>query len=154
MTDEPDLPEEWTTEALLAKVDKGWLDLNDRLAKFPEERLDERVGGGWTRRQMLRHLTVWHELTARRLAEYQRTGERPEMPKTVEEINDEAMASAAGRDRARLLADLESSFTTLRAEIAKLRDEQLPLLDHDVPLSMLATDRGVRRFASNCIKKD
>jgi 5-formyltetrahydrofolate cyclo-ligase len=32
--------------------------------------------------------------------------------------------------------------------------EQLPLLDHDVPLSMLATDRGVRRFASNCIKKE
>jgi 5-formyltetrahydrofolate cyclo-ligase len=32
--------------------------------------------------------------------------------------------------------------------------EQLPLLDHDVPLSMLATDHGLRRFASNCIKKD
>ncbi len=31
--------------------------------------------------------------------------------------------------------------------------EQLPLLDHDIPLSMLATDAGVRRFASNCIKK-
>ena len=32
--------------------------------------------------------------------------------------------------------------------------EQLPLLDHDIPLSMLATDRGIRRFASNCIKKE
>lgn len=30
--------------------------------------------------------------------------------------------------------------------------EQLPVLDHDVPLSMLATDRGIRRFASNCIQ--
>jgi 5-formyltetrahydrofolate cyclo-ligase len=28
----------------------------------------------------------------------------------------------------------------------------LPVLDHDVPLSMLATDRGIRRFASNLIK--
>ncbi len=27
----------------------------------------------------------------------------------------------------------------------------LPVLDHDVPLSMLVTDRGIRRFASNCI---
>jgi len=27
----------------------------------------------------------------------------------------------------------------------------LPVLDHDIPLSMLATDRGIRRFASNCI---
>jgi 5-formyltetrahydrofolate cyclo-ligase len=32
--------------------------------------------------------------------------------------------------------------------------EALPLLDHDVPLSMLATDRGVVRFASNCIKRE
>ena len=31
--------------------------------------------------------------------------------------------------------------------------EQLPLLDHDIPLSMLATDKGLRRFASNCIEK-
>jgi len=30
--------------------------------------------------------------------------------------------------------------------------EKLPVLDHDVPLSMLATDRGIRRFASNLIK--
>lgn len=29
--------------------------------------------------------------------------------------------------------------------------EQLPVLDHDMPLSMLATDRGIRRFASHCI---
>ena len=28
----------------------------------------------------------------------------------------------------------------------------LPVLDHDVPLSMLATDRAIRRFASNLIK--
>lgn len=30
--------------------------------------------------------------------------------------------------------------------------EDLPVLDHDIPLSMLATDRGIRRFASNCIQ--
>ena len=28
----------------------------------------------------------------------------------------------------------------------------LPVLDHDVPLSMLATDQGIRRFASNLIQ--
>jgi 5-formyltetrahydrofolate cyclo-ligase len=30
--------------------------------------------------------------------------------------------------------------------------ESLPVLDHDVPLAMLATDRGIRRFATNCIE--
>ncbi len=29
---------------------------------------------------------------------------------------------------------------------------ELPVLDHDMPLGMLVTDRGVRRFASNCIQ--
>jgi 5-formyltetrahydrofolate cyclo-ligase len=28
---------------------------------------------------------------------------------------------------------------------------ELPVLDHDMPLSMLCTDRGIRRFATNCI---
>jgi len=31
--------------------------------------------------------------------------------------------------------------------------EQIPVLDHDMPLSMLVTDRGIRRFASNCIEQ-
>ena len=30
--------------------------------------------------------------------------------------------------------------------------DELPVLEHDVPLSMLATDRGIRRFASHCIE--
>lgn len=29
--------------------------------------------------------------------------------------------------------------------------DTLPMASHDVPLAMLASDRGVRRFASNCI---
>lgn len=36
-------------------------------------------------------------------------------------------------------------------------DEQIiddvPVLDHDMPLSMLVTDQGIRRFASQCIAK-
>jgi 5-formyltetrahydrofolate cyclo-ligase len=31
--------------------------------------------------------------------------------------------------------------------------EQLPVLDHDIPLSMLVTDRAIRRFATNCIQQ-
>src|SRR5947207_13339344 len=29
----------------------------------------------------------------------------------------------------------------------------LPVLEHDIPLSMLVSDRGIRRFAANCIEK-
>ena len=30
--------------------------------------------------------------------------------------------------------------------------EELPVLDHDMPLGMLVTDGGIRRFASHCIE--
>jgi 5-formyltetrahydrofolate cyclo-ligase len=29
--------------------------------------------------------------------------------------------------------------------------DEVPVLDHDMPLSMLATDKGIRRFAPHCI---
>jgi 5-formyltetrahydrofolate cyclo-ligase len=31
--------------------------------------------------------------------------------------------------------------------------DDLPILDHDIPLSMLASDQGLLRFASHCIEK-
>jgi 5-formyltetrahydrofolate cyclo-ligase len=31
--------------------------------------------------------------------------------------------------------------------------ESVPVLDHDIPLSMLVTDRGIRRFAPSCIQQ-
>jgi uncharacterized protein (TIGR03083 family) len=130
VADQPDMPEEWTTAELLRRVDAGKRALDERLAAFSEGRLDEPVSGGWTRREMLRHLTVWHEMTARRLREYQQTGQRPGMPGTADEVNEGAKASAAGRTRDQLLADLDASFHELRDEVAKLRDEQLPELDY------------------------
>jgi len=121
--------DKWTVEELLRRVDAGKAWLDERLAELPEETLDDPVSGGWTRRQMLRHLTVWHALTIERLRDYQRTGERPGMAQTADEINAGAMKSAAGRSREELLSDLDASFNELRAEIARLRDEQLP--EHD-----------------------
>jgi 5-formyltetrahydrofolate cyclo-ligase len=31
--------------------------------------------------------------------------------------------------------------------------DTVPVLDHDIPLSMLVTDRGIRRFAPSCIQQ-
>lgn len=48
----------------------------------------------------------------------------------------------------------QSEFIGLSCGLAF--DEQivptLPVLDHDMSLSMLVTDRGIRRFATNCIQ--
>ena len=77
---------------------------------------------------MLHHLAVWHELTVERLRKYQRTGQRPAGIDS-DVVNAEAMNTAAGKTREQLLADLDASFSALRAEVAQLRDEQLSQFD-------------------------
>ena len=49
----------------------------------------------------------------------------------------------------------QAAFTGVSCGLAFTEQiiEDLPILDHDMPLSMLATDKGLRRFASNCIEK-
>jgi hypothetical protein len=121
--------DQWTTAELLRRVDAGKAWLDGRLAEFPTEAdFEEPVGGGWTRRQMVHHLAVWHGLTASRLRSYQQTGQRA-APIDSDAINADAMKSAEGRSRQQLLAELDSSFAQLRTEVAGLRDDQLS--EHD-----------------------
>ena len=53
----------------------------------------------------------------------------------------------------RFLAQPEFIGLTCGLAFSEQIVENLPILDHDVPLSMLATDTGLRRFASSCIEK-
>ncbi len=125
MTDE--MP--WTVTQLLRRVDAGRAWLDEQLARLDEPALDEPVGGGWTRRQMLQHLVVWHELTTERLRAYRSTGQPPQLERDEDDINAGAAQAAQGRSRDELLAHLDTSFGALREEIAALRDEQLT--EHD-----------------------
>jgi 5-formyltetrahydrofolate cyclo-ligase len=53
----------------------------------------------------------------------------------------------------RFLAQPEFIGTTCGLAFDEQIVPELPVLDHDVPLGMLVTDRGVRRFADNCIQR-
>jgi 5-formyltetrahydrofolate cyclo-ligase len=53
----------------------------------------------------------------------------------------------------RFLAQPEFTGMTCGLAFQEQVIESLPLLDHDMPLGMLATDRGISRFASNCIQQ-
>lgn len=53
----------------------------------------------------------------------------------------------------RFLAQAEFIGTSCGLAFNEQIVENLPVLDHDIPLSMLVTDRGIRRFANNCIEK-
>ena len=125
MTDETP----WSTDELLRRMDDGWSWVEARLAELDDAALDQPVRGGWTRRQMVQHLVVWHELTVERLRAYKRTGERQTLDRHEDEINAEAAATGSQRPRDELLADFDGSYQRLRSEVAGLRDEQLS--EHD-----------------------
>ena len=53
----------------------------------------------------------------------------------------------------RFLAQPDFCGTTCGLAFEEQTVPELPVLDHDIPLAMLVTDRGVRRFADNCIQR-
>lgn len=53
----------------------------------------------------------------------------------------------------RFLAQLEFVGLSCGLGFQEQIIEDIPVLDHDVPLGMLVTDQGITRFASDCIAK-
>ena len=118
-----------TQRELLAQVDEGWHQFQRALAAFPAERLDEPIGEGWTRKQMLAHLAAWHESANERLANFARTGEQQPLTEDDDVFNARVARGAAGRTAGEVRDAVESSFGRLRRQIGHLSDEQLAALD-------------------------
>jgi hypothetical protein len=115
-----------TAAGILASVDEGWTGFWTALKALPAELLDVRVGeDGWTRKQMLAHITAWHDLTLDRLTEFNQTGTPVELPDASDAINARAARGAEGRTKGELIVAAEDSFRRLRREIVRLSDGQL-----------------------------
>ncbi len=127
MTDQPAAT---TVAEVLRHADEGWSWFRGEVHGLAEDAWDELVpGGGWTRRKMLNHIRVWHELTAQQLRHFRETGEQPPSPGDEDTINAQAAADADLRTRAMILAGLDASYERLLEEIRQLRDEQLAAHD-------------------------
>jgi hypothetical protein len=125
-----DVPVPTSVSELVAAADGGWLWFRAAVDALAEEDWEDPVpGGGWTRRKMLNHIRVWHEITARRLSQFLETGERPPSPGDEDAINAQAAADADIRSRKVILDGLDESFARLRFEIERLRDDQLTAHD-------------------------
>ena len=60
----------------LRRMDEGWASFHDRVNALQNEQLAVRLGeGGWTRKQMLAHITTWHDLTTERMLRFAESGE-------------------------------------------------------------------------------
>jgi hypothetical protein len=113
----------------LARVDEAWREFEQALTAVPAERLNERIGDGWTRKQMLAHIAAWHELTIERLSTFRKSGEIQAVGEEDDVINARAARAAAGRTTGEVFASAEGSFRRLRQQISYLSDEQLAAHD-------------------------
>jgi hypothetical protein len=126
---EPDMPA--TVHETLQAVDDSWRAFHARAARFPSERMDERLGeDGWTRKQMLAHVAAWHDLTADRLLKFYNTGQPPEFNQDVNEFNAMVARRAVGKTAGEVLNDTEATFNRLRRQLQRLSDVQLRQFDH------------------------
>ena len=120
---EPKQPQ--TLTELLARVDDGWRQFRAMAGAFPSERMDERLNEGWTRKQMLAHVSAWHDLAHDRLGKLILTGESTQLSEKTDVINARVARQAIGRTAGEILKEMEMTFNRLRRQLVRLTDEQL-----------------------------
>ncbi len=125
---EPDLPA--TVRETLRVVDESWRAFHAMAARFPSERMDERLGeDAWTRKQMLFHVAAWHDLTADRLIKFFNTGKPAEFDQDTDRFNAVSARRAIGKTAGEVLNDTEATFNRLRRQMQRLSDPQLRQFD-------------------------
>ena len=114
----------------LDRMDEAWTTFRDRVRRLPGEQLERPIGGGaWSRKQMLAHISTWHDLAIGRLAGYSETGVPSAEPDDEDMVNARAARAAAGRPTGEVLLAMEDSYRRLRREVGRLSDAQLTAHD-------------------------
>lgn len=117
-----------TLRALVARVDAAWAVFRAAAYRFPSEHMNDHITeDGWTRKQMLAHIAVWHDLTADRLVKLMLTGRSVTLDREQDAINAAAARVAIGKTGGEVLKDVESTFNRLRRQMLRLSDAQLRL---------------------------
>ncbi len=122
-------PQPRTLDEMFDLVDDGWRQFFRAAAAFPSERMDERLNDGWTRKQMLAHISAWHDLTHDRLGKLILTGEAAVIAEDADAINARVARQAIGRTAGETLNEMEMTFNRLRRQLGRLIDEQLAAHD-------------------------
>jgi len=122
--------EQPTVRQVLVRMDEGWNAFIHGVQGLPAQRLEEKLGEhAWTRKQMLAHIAVWHDLAGERLARFFETGEPVAVEEDDDTVNARAARGAEGRTSGEVLLTLQESYRRLRRQIGLLTDEQLAARD-------------------------
>jgi hypothetical protein len=122
----PPPPYPQTMKEMDARVDGAWLQFLASASAFPSERMDEHLSeGGWTRKQMLAHISAWHDTAHDRLGDMIMTGKPSERTFDEDSFNARVARQAIGRTAGEILKEMEMTFNRLRRQLGRLTDQQL-----------------------------
>jgi hypothetical protein len=122
--------EQPTVKQVLARMDEAWNGFSRAIHALPPQLLEQKLGEhAWTRKQMLAHVAVWHDLAGERLAGFLETGQPVTLEEDDDTVNARAARNAVGRTSGEVLLTLEESYRHLRRQVALLTDEQLAARD-------------------------
>ena len=124
-----------TQAELMTEVDQGWRRFREAVRHVGRAKMDEPTGAGWSYHDLIAHIAGWHDLTARRLRAYRTTGAFPGpgdgaaigIPdfKDADEFNARLVSEHRLVGAEALVDEVDTTFRSLRAELAKLTDEQI-----------------------------
>jgi hypothetical protein len=123
-----------TRADLLKVMDEGWRQFRESVRHVGRARMDEPTGAGWTYHDLFAHVAGWHDLTVRRMRVYRAEGRFPEYNEGVggiapfkdgDEFNARLVSSHRLVGPEALTDELDTTYRSLRAEIAQLTDDQV-----------------------------
>ena len=141
------------TSATIDRMDEAWARFRDRVREVPTERLELHIGAtGWTRKQMLAHVTVWHERTVEAIAAVVENGEVPGDTEETDAINARAARGAVGRTTGEVLSAMDDSYRQARRAVGRLTPEQLAA--HDDWLAAMIAGNTYGHYAEHLADLD
>ncbi|HEX3266267.1 MAG TPA: DinB family protein [Candidatus Limnocylindrales bacterium] len=116
----------------LRRMDEGWSAFYTLATALNNTQLSARLGeGAWTRKQMLAHISAWHELTTDRLLRFGESGQPVGLPGDENEdaINLRAARASDGRTTGEIVMATADTHRRLRRTVAAMTDAQLAAHD-------------------------
>jgi DinB superfamily len=116
----------------LRRMEEGWTAFSEKVSALGNEQLMARLGeGAWTRKQMLAHISAWHELTTERLLKFAVSGEPVGLPGDGDEdaINLRTARASDGRTSGEIVVATADTQRRLRRTVSAMTDAQLAAHD-------------------------
>jgi hypothetical protein len=123
-----------THHQLLLEMDAACDRINEAIGGLSEEQMSQQEIDGWSVKDHLTHLTLWHELRFFELSRIARGG-RAAFPATdeagVEHINQQFAANRRPLSLAQVLADLDFAREMVRQAVANCPEDRLDVRHFD-----------------------